>query len=289
MAKKAIAPVPKKRMDVRKEHKIELKIEKPFVTLEKKYPDKSIALVGKNFTVANMKYLEGGKLKTKRVMVKEIDFNKIYVDSHGERSKSVIQHIKESLVLNKIKPTKKNMAKAYNEVIIKLRDAGIPLPKMKAIVLDDKLLLVSQYFGKKTPNRFSSKLIRDYPVSFLKNEKHNELLDLYAKTINAGIVPTVDFIEKLNMKKGKVGYLPFDVDQQVMFYFKYGDIRKLNKDRVDLQSNVFMNLSWPLGKVILKDSSKEESIRKFNYLRKRIDVPWISKMFNSYGKNYWDL
>jgi len=289
--------VPKSRMNVRTEHKLKLAgaSKDSLITLERHYPKNSNdSQVAKELTVANMKYLvkkETSKeqvfvIKKKRVMVKEIDLDKDYIYGFSaSKHKTIITQIKDLLVSKKIKPTKENIAKAYNNVIIKMRKEGIPLPKMKAIVLDDKLLLISQYFGKRNPNRLVSKLEKVLEYSFPENAKKSELLDLYAKTINAGFFPSFDFIEVLEKKDGSTEYLPFDIDQQVLDYLKYGDIRQVDDKQ---KPEVIREIKAGISYVIFRTTSEEEVKRKFNYLRKRITIDWVAKKLNYNPKTYYD-
>jgi len=112
-----------------------------------------------------------------------------------------------------------NVANEYNKTIFDLRKAGVELPKMRAVASEDKLMLISQFFG----NRYGRKLSK-YFSSKLTDAQFNEMTSIMAKTIDAGYIPVKDFIEMT--KDGK--FVPLDID--LLVYHKLEE-RALGPER----------------------------------------------------------
>lgn len=142
----------------------------------------------------------------KKVAIKRINLNSLTPNS-------ILTGIRRSMKILRLEYTPENLAREYNEVIAKLRTAGIELPKMKAIVWNGELLLVSQYFG----NKKGSKLEKQFDLDDLIHFEFEELSDNYAKMINAGIVPTTDSVERIRTPDFLSHFLTFDLDSQVEY------------------------------------------------------------------------
>lgn len=151
---------------------------------------------------------------------------------------TVYSAIKHALKNGGIPPTKANIARAYNRTIVDLRNARVELPKMKAIVHDGEILLISQYFGNK---RDGGKLTKYWKLEELKPEEIDELMEIYARVVNSGTYPTKDLVEY----KKWGGFVPLDPDQQVYYKIVYG------RDKDAFYK--FLSYSLPASFVIFED------------------------------------
>jgi len=146
----------------------------------------------------------------KRVAIKEMARDGLFVD--------IIWRLLEK---RKIKPNLELVANEYNETIRELVNAGIDLPKTKAIVHEGKVLLISQFFG----NAKERKLTKLFQISRLTPKELDEYVTLFAKIINIGYVPDFSVIEKLSSG----GFVPLDIDYIVLNRLKQ---RVYGKDAV---------------------------------------------------------
>jgi len=162
-------------------------------------------------------YLVGNK--GKKVIVKRIPLEKHGFWANGVHFNSIQTSLHNAFAEARIGYNPQNLANMYNNTIIKLRNSGVPLPKMKALIQDNELLLISQYFG----NAKRGKLKRFSKDFHIKDLTHNELLEFLRISIliiNAGFTPTMDLMEQFT-GKNSTGMLPFDIDQLVLQNVKY--------------------------------------------------------------------
>jgi len=270
-------PIPKKkRMNVLDEHKTvlsESNINPRFIKkLEVGNPDS--ALCSKSLYIGKIYLKENGRVIPKKVVIKELDLDRNYYRMPTGNAETVIKEIKNYIIKKQLELTPETIAKSYNETIIELRKSGIEIPKMIAIVKDNKVLLISQFFGNKTGKKITKETIE----LFLLGSKRNQLIDLYAKTINKGFFPTLDFIEVMKTKTGKLEVLPIDIDQQVLFYLKYGKINKIRNKKIqeELVTDLTRHFFRKLGQIFPKEKTKEAR-KTINEVVKRINVNYIKK------------
>jgi len=147
----------------------------------------------------------------KKVAIKEIELDPYKAKYFEQVGKGVLYRGSKKYNPNSdYEYTPEGIANLYNETIIILRNAGIPLPKMKAIVWQGKLLLISQYFG----NAKRGKLTKKFFIENLNSKQRENYVDLLARIYSAGFVPSTDVVEFFSGKEK--GFVPLDIDSLVV-------------------------------------------------------------------------
>ncbi|GEM_PF-4417117 len=277
-------PILKKRMSVLKEHKTLLLENRrnPEFKQKLEFDNPNYALCSKSLFIGKVYFKENGKTKPKTVVIKELDLDRSTYRVATGNAPTVIQEIKDYIIIKKLKATPKTITEFYNKTIIELRKAGIPLPKMMAVTRDEKVLIISQYFG----NKRLRKLTKNNLELFLLGPDKEKLIELYARIINKGFIPTLDLIEIMKTKEGKLEPIPIDIDQQVMYYLKYGKINKIKNNGMqiliakDISRSFFRNLCLMLHENKAKEirGIMKSILTKINidYLKENL-IPMMKK------------
>ena len=116
------------------------------------------------------------------------------------------------------KPLSAEQVNAYERTIQDLREAGIPLPKMGFIEKNGEWIQAMQLFTEKRGKETKSKLFPLHEITKHPERKKlvKELLELTAKTVNAGYPPAFDLFNLIKTEKG-FGVIPFDLDNIINF------------------------------------------------------------------------
>ena len=149
----------------------------------------------------------------KRVIIKEVNLE------HLSRNKNFLQTFRFFKELN-FTLTPELFAEVYNQTIIDLRNSGLNLPKMFAVVKDGKILIISQHFGNALRK---SKFVRYNFFEPLSPKELSSLLEIWEKVINANYIPSADLSEHFNGS-----FVPFDLDIQVLVRLQFMALRKAN-------------------------------------------------------------
>jgi len=260
---------PQKRMPVEKEMQTQIKN----IRFDKEWDlDIHESSVGNIYS--GKLYFNG---KGKKVVIKEIPLKKRNKIILGKKIEFLQTLFQREFSKRGLKYTAENLANLYSKTIIELRNLGIPLPKMKAIVWQGKLLLISQYFG----NSERRKLSKYFRLQEMTDNELNEFLDLVAKTLDSGYVPTYDFIEQFRGKEK--GYVPLDIDLLIFYRLHLGTdpkkmvettIRKLISKFTIRNYNQFKKEMSLLISKIKNESIKKELEKQIeDYLRKNFILP----------------
>lgn len=231
-------------------------------------------------------YFEGKQRQP--VVIKEVDWNKDFFYSSdlsiGANGKidTVISGIKQIFSACGLVATPEIIAREYNQVIIKLRNSGVRLPKMKAIVLNEKLLIVSQYIG----NSMRRKLIKDVNEIYTNEILFPQALSVCADLINNGFVPTHDILEVFTLQDGSRTVMPLDIDLQVYFFikekFKQSDFKsdvvmcllrfiRLNKKTIKIIAKFIKNITnREIQHRLINELLKFKDNADFNYYYPRL-------------------
>ncbi len=197
-------------------------VEREFQTQISKRPDairksKEIFIGKRKAQVANGRvyigYVNFENAGKKRVIIKEVNLDHF---SKNRRFSETFKFFKDL----KFELTPELFAEVYNQTIIDLRNAGLNLPKMFAVVRDGKVLIISQHFGNAVEkSKFTKfKLFRELSEVELK-----DLLDIWEKVLNANYIPSADLSEHFNDS-----FIPFDLDIQVLVRLQFMALRNAN-------------------------------------------------------------
>jgi hypothetical protein len=232
------------------------------------FDDKKTSLVGNIFLGRII--LNGKNIKA---IIKEIPLEKPGHWEEGDWYDSFQTLLKKAFEKRRIPYTAENIAKAYNKTIIELRISGVSLPKMKAVVWKGKLLLISQYFG----NKERRKLTKTSKLKELTKKELNEYIDLYAKIINTGYLPTPDLLEYFSGTT-QTGFVPLDIDQQVRF--------KLECDTID---DFVKHFVWKNGPLFFKELDKNESLKVVYAILRKVKSEELRKALYKAMKQEYNL
>lgn len=195
---------------------------------------------------ARMRYGCANNYDSYPVAIKEINF-------YGDPSRNPVKHMITTSLESMGRPqTPETIAGVYNKVIDDLLTAGVPLPPMRAVAKGSKVVIYSKFFGASD----RSHLTKRYDLESLTKIQLNQLVDIWAKTMNAGYVPTPDFVEH-NTVLG--GFVPIDIDLQVISWL---GSRKNDQNLVDDVQWLFRFISFRSNKRLFAQELINKIIKK---------------------------